>query len=96
MPANYNTKMTDKEYKHMSVMKKLSGEDDNEIIIENAVLCDSIEEQCNGDIENNGCLDTSEDDDEELTDMNCNKYGPNSPLLNIDHGANPQFINNDE
>lgn len=92
MPANYDTLMKEKEYKHMSVLKKLNGEDDEAVSIGNAVVGDSLDEQCRGDVEDNRELASSEDEAEELTEASSNKYGPNSPLLNIDHGANPQFI----
>lgn len=95
MPANYDTMMKEKEYKHMSLLKKLNGEDDD-TEIGNAVLGDSIEEQCYGDVENNSELGSSEDDTDEVIEASDSKYGPNSPLLNIDHGANPQFINTDD
>lgn len=95
MPANYDTMMKEKEYKHMSLLKKLNGEDED-TEIGNAVLGDSIEEQCYGDTENNSELGSSEDDTDEIVETGDSKYGPNSPLLNIDHGANPQFINTDD
>lgn len=94
MPANYDTMMKEKEYKHMSLLKKLNGEDED-MEIAGAVLGDGVEEQCYGDAEDNEEL-SSEDDVEELTEASSNKYGPNSPLLNIDHGANPQFVETEE
>jgi len=95
MPANYDTMMKDKEYKHMSLLKKLNGEDED-VEIGTVVLRDSMEEQCYGDVENNSELGSSEDEMEEFTEVSDNKYGPNSHLLNIDHGANPQFIDIEE
>eukprot|EP00826_Nyctotherus_ovalis_P034859 TRINITY_DN2941_c0_g1_i1.p2 TRINITY_DN2941_c0_g1~~TRINITY_DN2941_c0_g1_i1.p2 ORF type:complete len:137 (-),score=54.61 TRINITY_DN2941_c0_g1_i1:70-480(-) len=94
MPANYDTMMKEKEYKHMSLLKKLNGEDED-MEIAGAVLGDGMEEQCYGDAEDNEEL-SSEDDMDELTETGSSKYGPNSPLLNIDHGPNPQFIEAEE
>ena len=100
MTASYDTKMKEKEYRHMSLMKKLNGADDHEANIgngkANVVIGDSVDEQCNADIENNAEGETSEDDLEETAESPNGKYGPNSPLLNIDHGANPQFLEGKE
>lgn len=92
MSPNHDTIMKEKEYKHMSLLKKLSGEDDEAVGIGGAVVGDSLEEQCYGDVEDNKELASSEDDADVFTEPSNNKYGPNSPLLNIDHGANPQFL----
>jgi len=96
MPEVYDTKMKEKEYRHMSLLKKLNENEESETGIGNGsgnvVLGDSHDEICGGDIENNGEGNTSEEDIEELGEPQNNKYGPNSPLLNIDHGPNPQFL----
>ena len=94
MAPNYDTKMKEKEYQHMTIMKKLQGEDE-EIAIDNTVMWDSIDEQCYAGCEDNDKEETSEDDIIDQEELSNNKYGPNSPLLNIDHGENPQFINAD-
>lgn len=90
MPANYDTLMKEKEYKHMTLLKKLNGEEEEDIGA--TVLDNGFEEQCYADVE-----DSMEEasSDEEVEGGN-SKYGPNSPLLNIDHGANPQFLDAEE
>eukprot|EP00826_Nyctotherus_ovalis_P002390 TRINITY_DN10476_c0_g1_i11.p5 TRINITY_DN10476_c0_g1~~TRINITY_DN10476_c0_g1_i11.p5 ORF type:complete len:117 (-),score=18.01 TRINITY_DN10476_c0_g1_i11:73-423(-) len=92
MPANYDTKMKEKDYKHMMLLQTLTGTESKETFVGDGkfVLADSMEEQSNADIEDNDDAATSEDD---CTPINADKYGPNSPLLNIDHGPNPQFVN---
>lgn len=93
MPSEYDTKMKEKEYRHMSLMKKLN-EEESEVAagIGSVVIGDSNEEMHDADIENNADGDTSEDYLDDYAESPNNKYGPNSPLLNIDHGPNPQFL----
>lgn len=100
MPAVYDTKMKEKEYRHMSLLRKLNGSDNetdtgsNGIGNGNVVLGEGMDELNNADVENNTDGDTSEDDMEDYANSPNNKYGPNSSLLNVDHGPNPQFLEN--
>ncbi len=96
MPSVCDTKMKEKEYRHMTLMKKLNEADTeaemaNGLGSDNVVMGLSKDEMNCADVENNGEYATSEDEDGVATSSSDNKYGPNSPLLGIDHGANPQF-----
>jgi serine/threonine protein kinase len=101
MPPVYETKMTEKEYRHFRLLKKLNESDHdtaaatNEEIDQNiGVLGESVDELNEADGESNHADDTSDDDEDSFHDSPTNKYGPNSPLLNVDHGPNPQFLSN--
>lgn len=99
MEPIYDTKMKEKEYRHMTLMKKLNlseGKEEEGATIgsgdNNAVLGESTDELNAADVENNEeCVSDVDDMEDTATSAN-NKYGPNSALLNIDHGANPQFL----
>ena len=102
MPAVYETKMKEKEYRQMSLLKSLNGSNQdtdaasgNGLGSSNSVLAESTEERNQADVENNVDCETSEDEDDEYVDSPNNKYGPNSTLLNVDHGPNPQFLANE-
>lgn len=117
MPPAYETKMKEKEYKHMSFLRKLNDPEEGESESASSSptrgigkIGASTEEMQYADVESatsgsspkskkksKGKKDqhseSSEDEDEaeDYYDSSSNKYGPNSPLLNIDHGPNPQF-----
>lgn len=101
MPPQYETKMTEKEYRHMGLVKTLietedttderpTKEEENNI----GILGESSEILHDADVENDFNSATSEEEEDNYIDSPSNKYGPNSPLLNIDHGPNPQFVEN--
>lgn len=97
MSPVYDTKMKEKEYRHMSLLKKLNETDKDEdagngLGSDDVVLGEGSDELNNADVENNADCMTSEDEGNDNVNSADNKYGPNSPLLNIDHGPNPQFL----
>lgn len=88
--------MREREFRHLALLKKLN-EADNEpetgnLGNDNVIMGESTDEQNAADVENNGECATSEDEEGEPAGSANSKYGPNSTLLNIDHGANPQFL----
>ena len=98
MPAIYETKMAEKEYRHFGLLKKLNESDHDTVAATNeeidhniGVLGESVDELNEADGESNHADNTS-DEEESYHDLPTNKYGPNSPLLNVDHGPNPQFL----
>ena len=140
MKGEKNIKMSEKEYRQMTLKQKLAGINDSDLKINintaaggvgggngehtkgranstldgcnsnilglnNDVLNEHMSELCSSeseimcaDIEDN-CSDQSEQNDSDtFYSSPLNKYGPNSHLLNIDHGCNPQFkiLNFDE
>lgn len=95
MPENYDTKMNEKDYRNMMLLKSLNDANEKDAIGGNGriVVFDGIEEQSKADIEDNDEEYNSDEETEQSIVVTSDKYGPNSPLLNIDHGPNPQFVN---
>jgi len=90
---SYDTKLREKDYKHMMLLKSLTDNENKGVPVGGdgkLLLTYTLDEESNADIEDNDEGDTSED---ECAYVNTDKYGPNSPLLNVDHGPNPQFVN---
>ncbi len=118
MKSEKNIKMTEKEYRQMTLKQRLenvssTGNVDTGAMRSNSTgvpqslliqrdgelaseLCTSESELNCGDVEDNGSTDTEslvgeENDEDAYYNSPLNKYGPNSKLLNVDHGKNPQF-----
>ena len=94
MPANYEYKMSDKDYHKISLKKSVEEVPQDE---GKGDLAESDVELNRADIEDNAERMTKDMDENESEhsesegDPACKKYSLQSDLLNVDHGPNTQF-----
>ncbi len=98
MPDNYDYKMTEKEHSKVC-LKKPSSEEEAATEDGKGDLADSDLDLNAADVEDNETLatvqafdrDADDRSDDDVLDPATKKYSLQSDLLNVDHGANPQF-----